>query len=256
MRNKHLLIFLSVFLFCTAERCNRGNSDLMTRLYQMAQTSREPLSQKKEQIFNPLLGGWLIGQEKYVIVKKKEDAKMEFTFLSDDLKESDIVYTGSITTINGNKYLNLLAYEGNYMYFKIDSHEQDNLDVRMITYHITNKLNGNTIYTYLQKNKIEDTCMFFYKVAFEKMNANLILYKQKSLFKNQVYKIEDYEKFATKYPNDSSLIELKNKALDNSIKSAYSINSLIEISNKYPEIAKKAEDFAFKNCISTLWCID
>jgi hypothetical protein len=257
MKISRALTFTAIILVCTAQRCKRGGSDLLSRMYERAYKSETPLSPKKDPIFAPLIGSWLVGAERMMVVKKLDQNNLEFAFLSNSLSGDDVIYSGFTTTISQKKYINMLSYRDNYLFFKVFYNENSGLKLSMITNTIREKIANGTIYDYLAKNpNLADTGKVWYPITLTKYSENDRNRYMSAKYKQQITGIESYLLYEKKFPDDSSLLSIKTKALDYSIKESDSVGQLLHYAKSYPEIEKKAYKIAIQNCNTTNWCLD
>jgi hypothetical protein len=257
MKISRILVFTALIMVCTAQRCKRGGSDLLSRMYERAYKSELPLTPKKDPVFTPLLGSWLVGSERMMVVKKVDDTNLQFSFLSNTLTGDDVVYNGFTTTISQKKYLNMLSYRDNYLFFKVFYTESSGLKLSMITNAIRTKVADGTIYDYLTKNpNLLDTGRVWYPITLIKFSENERDRYISSKYKQQITGIESYLVYEKKFPSDTDLDSLKNKALDHSLDEARTIEALMTLAKNYPQTENKAKHIAKEKCLNTIWCID
>lgn len=257
MKIKHIIGLALIFIFCSAERCNRSN-DLLSRMYQRAHKSYSPLTTKKEPIYTPLVGSWLLGNERYLVIGKEDAQTYQFKFLSNQLDGNDIIYNGYITTIAGKKFLNMLGYESNYMFFKVGKDSEGSMSMLMISNDHDEKVRtAGGLFNYLQKNaNLSDTSSLWYEISLEKLSNEELEKQLMEKFRYQVREVSDYELYAKRFPKDPTLPEMREKAIKYSIDASHSVKDMMYTADKYPEIKPYALIKAKKKCTNTDWCIE
>lgn len=257
MKISKLLVYGVLILVCTAQRCKRGGSDILSRIYEKAYKSELPLTAKKDPVYTPLIGSWLVGNERMMVVSKVDETNLQFSFLSNSLMGDDVRYNGFTTTISQKKYLNMLSYRDNYMFFKVFYNENTGLKLSMITNAVRSKTGEGTVFDFLAKNpNALDTGSVWYPISLMNFSEKERNKYMNSKHKRQISGIESYLVFEKKYPADEDLDSLKNVALNYSLEQSKTIEELMTLSKEYPQTEKKAKFIAKKKCKTTLWCID
>lgn len=248
----------ALFILLASGRCKNSNNDLLVKLYNRSYTSMTPLKTTREPVYKPLIGYWNLLDDRALIVTEKDPNTYEFRFLSPYLSKEDVVYPGYITTIGKNRYLNMQGYKEQFMFFKVGKMTEDNmLPFDMITSEVEARFKGGNLYQYLASHpNVPDTSRIWMTIALGKLTEQEAYAMQRERLKKQVSDLGDYDTYATKFPGDTALPRLKNKAIDYSVRSASSVEEILSIREKYPEASALIAKTARKKCTEPIWCVD
>lgn len=256
MKLRKLLFYIAIVQMCTAATCSSGESnDYLTNLYYQAFKSGNPLIKDPEMIYEPVVGSWLVENDRMLIVTKRDDKCLFFRFVSPSLNGTDVNYKAYINYLGTDKYVSLLAYQEQFMYFKIENDSGQNLKLQMITYNIRNTNPTGTLAGYL-KTKGVDTLNIWKTVHLTHFTNEERTAYIRSKYEPQVGAFENFEKFQLKFPDYTYLAQVKENAINYTINNTYSIKKLVDYATFYPEIAGRINKVLKSKCVSTATCIE
>lgn len=248
----------ALFILLSSGRCKNGNNDLLVKLYNRSYTSMTPLKTTHEPVYKPLTGCWNLVDDRPLMITEKDPNTYEFRFLSPYLGQDDVVYPAYVTTIGKNRYLNMQGYREQFMFFKIGKTDENGvLPLQMITAEVEARFKGGNLYQYLASHpNVPDTSEIWYSLALLKISEADAYTMQREKLKRQVSDLGDYDKYRERFPDDTALARLKNKAIDYSVRNASSVKAILEIRDQYPEAAPLISRTARKKCTEPTWCVD
>jgi hypothetical protein len=236
-------------------RCKSGSNDYLERLYTHAHREYRPLKTDKDPLYTPLLGYWNLDDDRPVSITKKDETTYEFTFMTPYLGADDVVYEAQVNTIGGQKFISMKSYKDEYMFFRIDKIDDDNINMQMVTSDV--ELGNQSLTQYLAANaRHMDTLLDLRKIPLQRLTAQSAKDLQIAKVRTHVESISDYELFVRKFPDAPDLEALKRSALDYSLTHASSVAEYQKLAADYPEVADRAFALAKKNCTTTKWCVD
>lgn len=248
----------ALFILLSSGRCKNGNNDLLVKLYNRSYTSMTPLKTTHEPVYKPLTGSWNLLNDRALLITEKDPATYEFRFLSPYLGQDDVVYPAYITTIGKNRYLNMQGYREQFMFFKIGKADENGMQpLQMITAEVEARFKGGNLYQYLASHpNVPDTSAIWYELPLLKITEAEAYAMQRERLKKQVSDLDDYDKYRVRFPDDTALVRLKDKAIDYSVRNASSVKAILEIRDQYPEAAALISRTARKKCTEPTWCVD
>lgn len=248
----------ALFILLSSGRCKNSNNDLLVKLYNKSYTSMTPLKTTHEPVYKPLTGSWNLADDRALLITEKDPATYEFRFLSPYLGQDDVVYPAYITTIGKNRYLNMQGYREQFMFFKIGKAGENGVQpLHMITAEVEARFKGGNLFQYLSSHpNVPDSSEIWYTLDLVKLTEAEAYAMQRERLKKQVSGLDDYDKYSERFPDDTALVRLKDKAIDYSVRNASSVKEILEIRDRFPEASALIARTARKKCSDPEWCVD
>jgi len=256
MKQRKLLFYIAIVQMCTAATCGSGESnDYLTRLYHDAFKSGNPLIKDPEMVYEPLVGTWMVENDRMLVVTKRDDKCLYFRFLSHTIGGEDITYKAYVNYLGTDRYISLLAYQEKFMYFKIQKDSGENLKMQMVLNDIRGMNPTGTLASYLQ-NRGVDTLPIWRTVHFTHFtNAGRDAYIA-NYYGRQVQALETFDQFKNKFPGFGGLDSIKERSIQYTLEHTHSIKKLFDYTTFYPEIKPRVAKAAKSKCYYTTACLE
>ncbi len=248
----------ALFILLSSGRCKNSNNDLLVKLYNKSYTSMTPLKTTHDPVYKPLTGSWNLADDRALLITEKDATTYEFRFLSPYLGQDDVVYPAYVTTIGKNRYLNMQGYREQFMFFKIGKTDENGVQpLQMITAEVEARFKGGNLYQYLSSHpNVPDSSEIWYTLGLVKLTEAEAYAMQREKLKRQVSDLGDYDKYSERFPDDTALVRLKDKAINYSVRNASSVKEILEIRDRFPEASALIAHTARKKCSDPEWCVD
>lgn len=254
MELRKLLFYIALVQMCTAATCG-GGSDLLQNLYTEAFKSGLPLIKDPEKAHEPLVGSWMVEKDRMLIVTKRDEKCLFFRFLSPGLSGEDVTYKAYTNTVGNKPFISLLAYQEQFMYFKVEKDTTKNMKLMMVKNTIRKMNPTGTLVQFLQKPGTDTMRIWrsVYLTNYSEVQKDKYIARY---YGGQIKALETFDKFKAKFPDCTKLDSLHNVAIEYTLTYTHSIKKLMDYAAFYPEITVRAKKAALKKCYNTTNCLE
>lgn len=257
---KRFIQFSPLLILLFIASC-RDSNDLLSRIFSRAFKSKVPMVTQTDNLWQPLIGYYVLENERVVHIFKKDAKTYQVDFLQASVSGSGMTNTATTCMAGNTRFFNLLSYQNNFLFFKVKSVNDSTYSLDFVSRSVDGII-GDTAqgpdfkkWWVKNENKLAEHDALFDSYKLEKYtDKDALAYHRKQL-RGTVSSMENFEKYKEIYPNDIDLETFRISVLSKQLNNCNSIYCVKKLIGDYPEITSDGMIRAKTLCTTTYDCV-
>ena len=248
-KNVFILFFLTACFFSC-----RNEYGIIYKIFNSSFKTFTPLTVKGSRLDTSLIGSYLLDNEIALHIERSDSINYQLIFMPSYISDEKITLRAYLSDFKNERYLNVMGPDYHYLIFRLNT-SGNAFVLQELSNAIEKKYPEKFVLDLIREgNHLHDSV--FFTIPLKKISKNEAMAFCRSQLIKQVRDIQTFYKFAGIFPQDSSLSDLKNQAIKNTLAGFTSVEKVQQVARKYPDLKSAAQIRSRSICYTTKNCVD